>query len=284
MRYRLAVPSVSVCALLVLIACDQGTTPPEAPGIFLSQGEQPGPAEQSPLTGVVEAEYFEVCKQYVGTPGPDVTVNVDVVSHEAGNDQNFNITLGDGECEDVWLHGGPGQDVVTATETVPAGYTASFDKTVVGPLNAPGSGPGNSAMGVVNGANGVLVVFTNTEIVGGEGCTPGYWKNHTGLKKQTNQWPPTGFGQGDSFDATFAVVSSFGGTLLEALNRGGGGENALGRHAVAALLNAAHPAVSYDLSVPQVIAAVGAAYASGDFEGTKNTLAAFNEQGCPIGN
>ena len=66
---------------------------------------------------------------------------------------------------------------------------------------------------------------------GGEGCTPGYWKQRHHL----GSW--TGYGPGEDYDVVFGVVASFDKTLLEALWQGGGGEKALGRHAVAALLN-----------------------------------------------
>ncbi len=254
----------------------------------------------------VEFELFELCKDYSGQAGPSVTfdVTVDRDNNNTGADVSFQVTLADGECQEIWTDGGPTQDLVTVTEQVPVpatgSYAPSFVKTtLVRTAGAPdavvvgASTPGNSTSEAFSGDTpsgvvGVLVEFTNTYMPpppgGGEGCTPGYWKNHTGLKSQTNQWPPTGYGQGDSYDATFGVSSSFGGTLLDAVRRGGGGEIALGRHAVAALLNSSHPDVSYDLSAAGVIAAVQAAYAGGDFEGVKNTLAWYNEQGCPIGN
>jgi hypothetical protein len=71
-------------------------------------------------------------------------------------------------------------------------------------------------------------------------------------------------------------------TLLDALNATGGGVNALARHAVAALLNASNPDVSFDLTPEEVIALVQEAFATGDFERIKDILAAFNEQGCPL--
>ena len=71
-------------------------------------------------------------------------------------------------------------------------------------------------------------------------------------------------------------------TLLEALETGGGGEKALGRHAVAALLNAANPGVSYYYTKDEVMAMVQNAYGTGDFEGIKDLFEAQNEQGCPL--
>lgn len=109
--------------------------------------------------------------------------------------------------------------------------------------------------------------------MGGEGCTPGYWKQ----PHHFDSW--VGYAPGDSFDAIFGVPYDL--TLLEALEQGGGHEKALGRHAVAALLNAAS-GVSYYYSEAQVISLVQSAYATGDFNGAKNQLAAQNEMGCPL--
>ena len=51
---------------------------------------------------------------------------------------------------------------------------------------------------------------------------------------------------------------------MEALNANGGGIDALARHAVAALLNAAHPDVNYPLSTTEIINAVQQAIADGE--------------------
>jgi hypothetical protein len=110
---------------------------------------------------------------------------------------------------------------------------------------------------------------------GGEGCTPGYWKQPQHFGNWTN------YTQGDSFAAVFGVP--YDKTLLEALKTGGGQEKALGRHAVAGLLNAANPDVSYAFTEAQVIALVQDAWATGDFESAKNLLSFENEQGCDLG-
>jgi hypothetical protein len=113
---------------------------------------------------------------------------------------------------------------------------------------------------------------------GGQGCTPGFWKNSTG------SW--VGYSPNQDFDAVFGV-NAFNPdrTLLAALGSNGGGVNALARHATAALLNASNAGVQYDLTSTQIIAMVKAALApGGDIEATKNKLAAFNEQGCPLAN
>jgi hypothetical protein len=111
---------------------------------------------------------------------------------------------------------------------------------------------------------------------GGEGCTPGYWKQ----SHHFDSW--VDFVPGDDYETVFGVDASFDKTLLGALKQGGGGEKALGRHAVAALLNSSNPDVSYAFTSAEVIAIVQDAYATGDFEEAKNQLADENEQGCPL--
>jgi uncharacterized repeat protein (TIGR01451 family) len=119
---------------------------------------------------------------------------------------------------------------------------------------------------------------------GGEGCTPGFWKQD----QHFDSW--VGFSPSDSFDTVFGVDVTLrvdneqvtDPTLLQALQAQGGGINALARHAVAALLNASSPDVDSGFTVAQVIALVQAAVASGDFETAHQLLAADNEQGCPL--
>jgi hypothetical protein len=110
-----------------------------------------------------------------------------------------------------------------------------------------------------------------------EGCTPGYWKNHL------SAWATTGYSPAMDFDTVFGVDAfTPNRTLYVALRSGGGGVDALGRHAVSALLNSAHASVSYPLSAADVITLVQNALATGDIEATKNLLASYNEAGCPL--
>src|SRR3990172_2470878 len=104
---------------------------------------------------------------------------------------------------------------------------------------------------------------------GGEGCTPGFWRNHY------EDWPPTGYAPTNIFDTVFGT-SYFNPayTLGDAIWQGGGGINRLARHGTAALLSAAHPAVNYPYTVAQVIAMVQS--------GTIDPLAQANELGCRI--
>ena len=109
---------------------------------------------------------------------------------------------------------------------------------------------------------------------GGQGCTPGYWKKHTG------SW--VGYSMTDTFDEVFGVKYFGSLTLLEAAGLGGGGFNALARHAVAALLNASNPDVDYDLTEAEIIELVQKAFSTKDPELVKDEFEAFNESGCSI--
>lgn len=113
-----------------------------------------------------------------------------------------------------------------------------------------------------------------------DGCSQGYWKSHEAA------WEVTGYSTTANFDNIFGC-HAFGCdmTLMEALWLGGGGLNALGREAVAALLNAAHPGVDYPLTPEEVIQKVRQAIEAGVYESTKNELEEYNEDaisGCPL--
>jgi hypothetical protein len=112
------------------------------------------------------------------------------------------------------------------------------------------------------------------------GCTPGYWKQEHHL----DDW--VGYGPDEFFGDVFGVFDSRGLTLFEAAAAKGGGENALYRHATAALLSASNPEVYYPFTVDQVIEMVQQAYDPGypDFEHYKDMLQDANELGCPLDN
>jgi len=90
------------------------------------------------------------------------------------------------------------------------------------------------------------------EVICGQGCTPGYWKNHPDC------WGPTGYSpdpQDDNISSVFPCfdngVANLGDdSLMDALNYQGGkgvpgAARILLRAAVAALLNASHPDIHY---------------------------------------
>jgi hypothetical protein len=121
-----------------------------------------------------------------------------------------------------------------------------------------------------------LAVALEEPPTGGEGCTPGFWKQSQHFDSWVNYNPS------DDYETVFGVNASFTLTLLETLGQGGGGEIALGRHAVAALLNANNPDVDYAFTEAEVIQLVQDAYDTGDFNGAKDELEEQNEQGCPL--
>ena len=104
--------------------------------------------------------------------------------------------------------------------------------------------------------------------VEGEGCTPGFWKNHL------SHWPPTGYSPDQVFDDVFGC-DIFGDdtTLYEAASPEIT-HNTLAAHGVAALLNASHPGVNFGLTVGEVMDAV--------CDGDKDTLSDANESKCPL--
>jgi hypothetical protein len=131
---------------------------------------------------------------------------------------------------------------------------------------------------------------------GGEGCTPGYWKNHDGTKKQGNAWLATGYAPSQLLSTVFspAALGTLGSsTMRQALDWSSGStllaqKKVLLHHAVAAVLNAAHPDVAYGMpTVAEIVAAVNAALLSNN--GTtilalKDQLDTLNNAGCPLGN
>jgi len=119
-------------------------------------------------------------------------------------------------------------------------------------------------------------VTADVECVVNEGCTPGFWRQ----SQHFVYW--TGYAPTDLYETVFGVDATGNPTLLEAVWAGGGGENALLRHSVAALLNSTSSSVDYAYTTAQVIAIVQNAYATGDFNTAASLLAAANEAGCPL--
>jgi hypothetical protein len=126
------------------------------------------------------------------------------------------------------------------------------------------------------------------------GCTPGYWKQEQHFGNWQAPYAPN-----DLFDTYFE--DAFPGlTLLEVLTQGGGGLQALGRHTVAGLLNAAifnGPADPGDNVF--AITSWGETYTTpaemviffnniypgtkNQYEWLKNHFENANETGCPLG-
>ncbi|MFP5382055.1 MAG: hypothetical protein ACLGG4_07300 [Gammaproteobacteria bacterium] len=119
-----------------------------------------------------------------------------------------------------------------------------------------------------------------------EGCTPGYWK----VPPHFDSWAATGFNTTDTFNAVFGVtqyVRSNGTpyTLLEVMvELNGNGDPIspnLGFHAVAALLNAAHPDVNFGYTAGELITLFQNNYLTNS-AGLKDSLEMLNERECPL--
>ena len=147
---------------------------------------------------------------------------------------------------------------------------------------------------------GALAVPASANVVGdSQGCTPGYWKNHTETWQQNT--PP------DDMPSPDALVSSVFGsatsvtanqTLVEALDGGGGpgaagAEKILMRAAVAAYLNAASDDLEFPWrrfsrgvdGRPGLVNAVDSAIASGNRSTMINLASRLdddNNLGCPL--
>ena len=126
--------------------------------------------------------------------------------------------------------------------------------------------------------------------IGNEGCTPGYWKNHTSNWEEYNPNSLLKF----NFVIPNELASFRDVTFLQAL-QGGGGPGVTGaakilfRAAVAAYLNAAHEGVGYPyrrFTEPgNLQAQINAALASLDRQTMLNLAAELdraNNLGCPL--
>lgn len=144
----------------------------------------------------------------------------------------------------------------------------------------------------VSGCNAEQVTITKP--LGGQGCTPGFWKN----PKHFALW--VGYTPTELVSAVFNVPASFpdgsNGTSLASSSLAGalafqggstlnGASQILLRAAVAGLLNASNPNVAYPMTTGQIVTAVNAALNSGDRTQITNLAAQLdnaNNGGCPL--
>jgi hypothetical protein len=173
----------------------------------------------------------------------------------------------------------------TVTFTTPNGHTACLHNQ--GSDDGMDSdSDGGQVLGIIQvvGQNNLTIdAGFYVPALGSDGCTLGYWKNHT------DRWCDS-YRTCDRFGDVFtnAPGSLANLTLLQALNLGGGGIYNLARQGVAALLNACNNDVDYAgySDDPQaVIAAVNQAFATGGSAPghMASDLDTFNNSGCPLG-
>jgi hypothetical protein len=169
---------------------------------------------------------------------------------------------------------------VGETMTCTASSTAKVVGQHVNVATAKGTPQGGSAVSAEDAAY-YKVVYSY------QGCTPGYWKNHTG------SWPATGYATGEVVLNVFSAAIRFPelgySSLLQALSFQGGSSDQgaaeiLLRAGVAALLNAAHPNVTYPRTEASVLADVNLAL-TGSRDQMLTLAAALdadNNRGCPL--
>lgn len=196
-------------------------------------------------------------------------------------------TIADGQCKEVHYNaGGPDEyDVVTVTEL--SSLNAQLDSIVKDSIHGDFkvrfpkiTGTATASITTYRSKGGLLIYYNSDAPPppsGGQGCTPGYWKQSQHFDSWTAPYTPNTLFS-SVFDDAFP-----GKTLLQVLSAGGGGLTALGRHTVAALLSSAHAGVNYGVSTPaEVIGAFNAAYPGSDYTTLKDRFERFNEAGCPL--
>jgi hypothetical protein len=188
-----------------------------------------------------------------GTDGQGIAVNLTDVT-DANGDYSFTVNPGtytvSEEQQAGWTQSGP--DLLADAGDNDAGATdGDWDIVLTSGQVDSGNDFGN---------------FQEEEFCFG-GLTPGAWKT---VDQGAGIWDD-GYAPTDSFEDTFGIdvswtisgVTEDDVTLLEALGLNGGGQNALARHATAALLNAADTASGdpelsnpYPFTQEEIIAAV----------------------------
>jgi hypothetical protein len=239
-----------------------------------------------PPNGAADNEEFELCKF-----GSSATFSFSVIAYGGPGKTNpgapqtgSGLVLNDGDCRVIAVYGGNGADVtVTETAAQTGFHLDRVDVSVIsGGVTTKTTVAGPSVTEFISGINGggprgALAEFFNAgEELGGEGCTPGYWKQSQHFDSWPAPYHPT-----DQFSQYFENAFP-GQSLLQVLSQGGGKLIALGRQTVAALLNAAASGVNYNLTVQQVIDEFNATFPSSNYGPQKDRFEGFNTQGCPL--
>jgi hypothetical protein len=267
----------------MLAACSGGEMPtsPEQPSFVQ--------APSSDAAHLAVAGAVRVCA-FFGEPGAK-TATFTTTSATGTVTTPVTLSVPGAECATVWT-GSTGTVTVNMTS---AGQTVNRIRTFYltnGPADVDEQPPVDASVTATIAAGNGAVFWYKLDgaatpppppppppPAGGEGCTPGYWKQ----SQHFGSWKV--YTPDQTFQSVFGS-SVFGSkTLLQVLGQGGGGVIALGRHTVAALLNTANAGVDYDIGTPaEVITAFNAAVAGGKnaIEAQHLIFAGFNEQGCPL--
>jgi hypothetical protein len=264
---KLTVAAAVLCISVAAFA-QPAVTPTSYPGNFVSSDDDQVCYDMA-LLGYIGAVSSEMRGIKIDSPVQNFSNAYLQTWLSDGNRRLAWQAYGDGEIVAFIIKGASNYNVYNYV-----GSGVSADSNLVSPLK-------NNKLPQISHYNICYRVLTN----GGEqGCTPGYWRNHL------DRWSEVD--PGDDFNATFGVdLFSPNITLGTAIQLGGGGENALARHATAALLNAHGGVANSDgttvaspYTVAEVIQMVQDAVEDETIEATKDLLAAANELGCPLNN
>ena len=263
-----------------------------------------GDANNNPATSACSFEQVVVkpASPAISTIPSPTSGNVGVVISDkanvtGGNSPTGTVTFalygpGDTSCTGTNLvagHSGFANVALTGGSATSAGFTT----TQVGTYNWTASYSGDSNNNPAVSACGTEQV-TVTKPLGGQGCTPGFWKNPKHFSLWTNYTPTQLVGSVFSVPAVFPDGSSgtslSGATLADGLAfQGGstlnGASQILLRAAIAGLLNSTNAGVAYPFTTAQIISNVNTALNSGDRTQITNLAAQIdnaNNGGCPL--
>ena len=270
--------AIVVLASVVSSQCSKASTTPTSPAA-VAAGAGSTMALGDLVNSAPTLTEIRVCR--VGNVSGQVVLVLTPVTPGTGS-VSSPLTVAPGECRTAAVDtGGNVQGSnISVTDSAQGFVSASLMRNDAGNVTGPYTFNNGSSL-FLNSFHGHTVTFTNQVVVntGTQGCTPGYWKQ----SQHFDSW--VGYSTGDDFDATFGVnFFNPNRTLLQAVGQGGGGAAALGRHAVAALLNTTNAGVGYPYTTAQVLDLVqgDGAYLGLNYTQRKNLLEAANELGCPL--
>lgn len=242
------------------------------PGWCIEDNHQDDAPDGSPVMLLDSTDPPVLC-----SPGDYPTIDWHLINyllnHQAG-------TIGEVQAA-MWELAGTSDPSDPSIPVTPAAMDMYNDAMMNGGSFMPGPGDVVAVIlcGDGLGPRGVQDTIIEVPYPRFQSCTPGYWKqvHHfdswpMGIDPYTFRFREDAFGVGPR-----NVL------LARALRRGGGGVNALMRHASAAYLNAASGDVLYPLTVDEVVSLVRRAFRTGQFEIVKNIFADANEDyRCPL--
>ena len=264
---------IALAAVGALAACADSPTVPTRtmPAIIRAGSADIG--DTGPLGQAINGGELWVCKEGVGGSGT-FHFTIDYTEHLKGSGPvppQGSLTEGDiatGSCLLVSKTAteNPADDAYLARVTeaaVPSSPSGTWSLTSITSQQSLGSATidlvGGIASGLRFGNDGGAVVTFKNVLTAGQGCSPGYYKKHTG-PDETKTFAQVGItGAGSSANTTLKASLAFsGGPTLQDK------KNVLLRQAAAAYFNSIRFPGAYPLTTAQVIAQVSAALNSGN--------------------